>query len=140
LTDPLDAYIKQSVIKDRLLLVSIFQDIATKHKDETKRQHLIRAAVAMFEAQHPAEVARHQNKIRTKRELLQNQFGANWETELQLMFLIPPYVGTAFFQVSEKLNDKTLKVPFMSDEAQKLFNEHDWFKKNFPQFVVPEKL
>ena len=132
-------YFENTSLQYNEILSSIFRELITKYKDETKRQHLIRAAVMLFEKQYPEELERNNKIIKQKRQTRDNEHAANYEQEIRLTFCVPQHIGTLFLSVGQLLKDKTLKLALLSDEAQELYGEQDWFAREFPQYLVPEK-
>lgn len=135
----LDKFIRSSVIKHEGLLVSIFKEAVAKHPGETKRQHAIRAALMQFELKYPEEARRNDKLIKKARETRDNKHAANYQYDLQLEFKIPLHVGNVFARL-QKLDKIGLgEEYFMSDEAQARYGEKDWFRANFPRYVIPQQ-
>lgn len=136
MTDKVDEFIKASLLKDKEVLVGIFQDIVKNHPGETLRQHAIRAAIMQFERQYPKMMDEFDHAIARKKELLNNEYGSNDEIDLRVEFAIPDGLEARIKLVLEKTNQP---LRFLSDEAEKAFQEKEWFHKSFPRYVVPAK-
>lgn len=132
-----DSFIQKTLIKDKELLIGIFKEISTKFPGETLRQHAIRAAIMQFEHLYPEVMNELDVGIKRKKELAKNEHAADYDTDLQAEFAIPDGLQTRIKLVFDKINQKER---FLSKEADDNFKEKSWFAKNFPRFVIPNKL
>lgn len=135
--DKVDAIIKNVLAKDQEILVNIFKEITTNYKHETKRQHAIRAAIMKFEQKFPRFMEEFDNQMKKRRELAKNEHSADYETDLRAEFAIPDGLEAIITQLFDRLGES---IRFLSKEAEKEFNEQEWFAKEFPRFKVAAKL
>ena len=129
------SFINKSISHDKEVFVGIFNEIITNFKDETKRQHAIRAVIMKFEHDFPKLMEEFDAEIRKKKELSKNKHSADYENQIRQTFAIPDGLETRLTQVLNKIGEE---YRFLSDEAQKEFKEQDWFRKNFKRYSVPE--
>lgn len=136
MTDKIDEFIKETLLRDKELLVSIFKEITTKYPDETIRQHAIRAAIMQFEAQYPKVMDEFDHAMQKKKELAKNEYASHDDIDIRAEFAIPDGLETRIKLVFDKLGQTII---FLSDEAEKEYKEKEWFYRNFKRFVVPAK-
>lgn len=119
---------------------SVFRDIyhklITKHKDETERQHLIRAIILIYKAKYPAEIREFAKIMDKKRELITNEYASDNEQGQRLLFRFPESLMHRLTMLVENPPFLSQSNPMTKEEE----NEWTWFMDSFPEFTVPKKL
>jgi uncharacterized membrane-anchored protein YjiN (DUF445 family) len=106
----------------------IVQELITKYKKESPRQHAIRATVMLFEKKYKAEMRAFNKQMEKARDGLKNKFAANKEQDQRLFLKLPPSLWNRISMITP---DK----PFLEDDS-----EMEWFMKEFPNYVVPKEI
>jgi hypothetical protein len=129
--DEIAEFIKTSNLKNEELLAGILTTLLREYPDETERQHMIRATIMMFEAKYKPEMRQQDDAIRFTKETRKNEHAADYATDMRLGIRIHEMLDA-------RINMVVKDPPFLSDEAIKMYDELNWFRKNFPRYVVPE--
>ena len=106
----------------------IVKELVTKYKNESSRQHAIRATIMLFEKKYKAEMRTFKKEMEKARDLSINKFAANKEQDQRLLVKIPPSLWNRVGMITP---DK----PFLEEDG-----ELKWFMKEFPQYVVPKEI
>src|SRR3990167_4556919 len=103
----------------------IAQTLLMKYKDETARQHLVRALIMIFEKRYPGEVEKHEEAVEQARELqMDKKFASNDQGQRHL-FRFPRELWT-------RLSSLVSDPPFLDTPE-----EMAWAAKAFPQYLIP---
>lgn len=122
---------------DNEIFRDIFYDLTTKYKDETPRQHLIRAIITIYEKKYPKEMAAFDKEMQRVRETRDNEYAADKKQDQRLLFKFPTSLWnrlTLLVKDPEFLNETK---PNMTKEEKE---EWSWFMQNFPEFIVPKEI
>ncbi len=130
----IDDFIKASNLKHEELFASIFRNLMTEYPDETDRQHVIRAAIMMFEDQYKPEMRRHERSMKHVKETRANEYASNDIIDMRIAFRFPDSMITRINMILINLKQPS----FLSDDAIKIYDEGKWLRKNFPRYCVPE--
>ncbi len=109
----------------------IFEELATKYKTESPRQHTVRAVIMMFEKKYPAEMRAFKRQIEQVRETRVNKYAADDKSQLQFVLSFPE-------SLYSRIDLATIDPSFLQGETEQ--EELEWMIKNFPEFVVPEEV
>ena len=112
----------------RPLYSSILEELVIKYKNESPRQHAIRATIMLFEKKYKTEMRTFKKEMEKTKENLKNKFAANKEQDQRLLVRIPPSLWNRIGMI---ISDK----PFLEEGG-----ELKWFMKEFLQYVVPEEI
>lgn len=118
------------------LFREIFLELISKHKNESERQHLIRAIIEIFERKYKREMEEFTKIMDKKRELIANDYAADTEQRQRLVFKFPESLMNRF-------NMLVQDPPFLSQSnpmTKEEMDEWSWVIKNFPEFVVAKKI
>lgn len=130
----LEEFVKKSQFSDDLYR-QIFSELVAKYKNETPRQHLIRAVILIWERNYPREFAWFQDEMNKVKETRTNEFAADVKADMQLTFRFPRSLFNRL-----KLIVKDPEFLASTNEPTKEDKEEvAWLTKNFPEFLVPKK-
>jgi len=131
----IDAFIKSSQLKHEEIFAGVFKELVTKYPEETDRQHVIRGMIMVFEKKYPAMMNRVDYAVRQSKETRANEYASNDVIDTRILFKIPEPLMTRINMVFSQKN----WPQFLSDEAVKLYDEENWFRKNFPRYCAATK-
>lgn len=109
----------------------IFEELATKYKKESPRQHTVRTIIMLFKKKYPVEMRAFKRQTDQVRETRANKYASNDATDLQLILSFPE-------SLFNRIDLAIIDPPFLQGETKQ--EELDWMIKNFPEFVVPEEI
>jgi hypothetical protein len=132
--DKVNTIINKFLSQDKEILAGIFNEIKNKYPHETLRQHAVRSAVRQFELKYPDVMDEFDVNMKRRKELAVNEHAANYEQDYRVEFLIPDGLEARIKLVFDRMHQDTR---FLSDEAERQFNEKLWFSREFPRFVCP---
>jgi len=115
----------------------IFGDLVAKHSDESMRQHTIRAIIEIWMRRYPKEVRAFEEQMRKTKETRNDKFAsAGINSDQRTVFKIPESLWN---RLSSMLPDPAFLAQSnpMTEEEK---DEWAWFIREFPLFVIPEKI
>ena len=118
------------------ILREVYMDLISKHKNESERQHLIRAVIGIYQKKYPSEMRAFGRIMDEKRETLKNDYAADKEQRQRLVFKFPESLMKRFTMLVDEPPLLSASNPMTKEEL----TEWTWFIKEFPQFVVPKKI
>lgn len=115
----------------------IFSELIAKHGDESLRQHTIRAIIEIWMRKYPSEVEAFTKQIDAFKQARKDQFASAGATSDQrIVFKFPE---TLWNRLTIMVKEPAiLQQSNPMTDAEK--DEWAWFIKEFPLFVVPEKI
>jgi metal-responsive CopG/Arc/MetJ family transcriptional regulator len=115
----------------------IFSDLIEKHVNESLRQHTIRALIEIWIKRYPAEADTFQKQIQQFRAQKKDVFAsAGVASDQRIVFKFPETLWN-------RLNSIVQEPPFLQQSNPMTDTEKEewaWMIKEFPQFVVPERI
>ena len=137
MTSELESFIQATVDKTNQKFAEILRKLILDYPHETKRQRAIRGMIMLFEGQYPEEMEIHKKDMVRLKENLRNPHGADYEEAIRIEFRIPATLMTRLSQTINGIDPDGPRV--LSEEAEKLLGERDWFRRNFHRYFAPEK-
>ena len=135
----IEAFINTTKIKSVGLYAGVLKELLSEYPNETRRQHVIRGMIKIYEAQYKPEMRRHDNKMRQLRETRANEFASDEHDLLRSTFGLPDSLVTRINVLLKPpmfpLDEPTL----LSEEANQKYGEDMWFNNNFKRYVIPHK-
>ncbi len=130
-TEEVVAFIEKTKVSTNKTLADITKKLIKDYPQETTRQHIIRAAFMLFEEKYKPEMKQHAASMQELKETRENKFAADMENDIRVGFRIPK--GLVL-----RIKHFIKEPDFLSEEAEEMLSEWEWFRKNFPRYVVPK--
>ena len=133
--DKVQEFINKTLKEESVIWLGIAKEKAKQYPNESLRQIIIRTVVQNFESKYPVLMEEFDNEVKKKRELTKNEYSADKDSDIRQLSVIPDGLTTRIDQAFKQRDWPR----FMSKEAQKEYQEMDWFLKEFPRYKVPER-
>ncbi len=133
--DKVKEYMDKTLKEESDIWLGIAKEKAERYPNESVRQIVVRTIIEHFETEYPIVMEELDNEIKKKRELSKNEHSSNDDIDIQRVSAMPDGLLTRINRIFQQRG----WYRFMSDEAQKEYRELDWFIKEFPRFVIPDK-
>jgi len=129
--EQLEKFIQERNFSDPIF-ADVFKFIKTKYPDEMERRTAIRAMIEIWRRKYPNEMDKFESDMKRRHELKKDKFSSTDDNaDIRVLFTIPESLHT-------RINMVVKDPPFLSGEAEKQFNESEWFFDEFPAFRTAE--